>query len=97
MTIQNSIRTRLTWLYPLFAFLLPLQTRWIVRDAPVGDSVWEYGRVSVYGFDVVLVLINLLILFIYLRQRTIVIPAEAGIQKEKQKENEFCLFLFSGE
>ncbi|MEW6610213.1 MAG: O-antigen ligase family protein [Patescibacteria group bacterium] len=59
---MRSIEFTLRWLFPLFAFLLPLQTRWIVRDEVVGGSAWEYGRVSLYGFDIVLVVIAILIL-----------------------------------
>src|SRR3989344_4952484 len=64
MIVTNLVNKTLALLFPLFGFLLPLQTRWIVRDAPVGDSVWEYGRVSVYGFDLVLLLIAVIVLFL---------------------------------
>ncbi|MFA4872863.1 MAG: O-antigen ligase family protein [Patescibacteria group bacterium] len=52
----------LNWLFPLFAFLLPLQTRWIIRDEVVGTSAWEYGRISLYGFDAALIVIAALII-----------------------------------
>ncbi len=59
---MRRIHLILRWLFPLFAFLLPLQTRWIVRDEIVGTSVWEYGRISLYGFDAALIVIVALII-----------------------------------
>ncbi|OGL89712.1 hypothetical protein A3I45_03415 [Candidatus Uhrbacteria bacterium RIFCSPLOWO2_02_FULL_53_10] len=38
----------------LFLFLLPWQTRWILHDVLIGDDVSQYGRLSVYLIDVVL-------------------------------------------
>src|SRR3989338_1267451 len=64
MIVTNLVNKTLALLFPLFGFLLPLQTRWIVRDAPVDDSVWEYGRVSIYSFDLVLLLIAVIVLFL---------------------------------
>src|SRR3989338_4915956 len=64
MIVTNLMNKTLALLFPLFGFLLPLQTRWIVRDAPVDDSVWEYGRVSIYSFDLVLLLIAVIVLFL---------------------------------
>lgn len=93
---MQQIEKFLPWLFPLFAFLLPLQTRWIARNTIVGDSVWEYGRVSVYGFDIVLIVINLFILFVILAPYRGTGQVKAGIQKEQKKENDFRLFSFSG-
>ncbi len=42
------------FIFYLFVFLLPWQTRWIVRDELIGGQVFEYGRMSLYGFDIVL-------------------------------------------
>lgn len=35
-------------------FLLPWQTRLIYRDLSIGDGTWEYGRLSVYAVELVL-------------------------------------------
>jgi len=45
------------YLFYLFVFLLPWQTRWIVSDFLIGGEVWEYGRISIYGFDLVFVIL----------------------------------------
>ena len=37
----------------IFVFFLPWQTRWIIRDTIINGDVWEYGRLSLYAFDLV--------------------------------------------
>ncbi|MFH0891348.1 MAG: O-antigen ligase family protein [Candidatus Falkowbacteria bacterium] len=46
----------------LLVFLLPWQTRWIIRPGVFNDGYSEYGTISLYGTD--LVLIFLLALFV---------------------------------
>jgi len=41
----------------LFVFLLPWQTRWIFKDASLNGETWEYGRLSLYGSEILLLLI----------------------------------------
>jgi len=48
------------YLFYLFIFFLPWQTRWIVWDPALNGGVWEYGRVSLYGWDIILILLLLL-------------------------------------
>ena len=43
----------------LLVFLLPLQTRWIVRPGVLNGGYFEYGTISVYGTDVLLIIILL--------------------------------------
>ncbi|MFH1890910.1 MAG: O-antigen ligase family protein [Candidatus Kuenenbacteria bacterium] len=45
------------WLFYLFIFLLPWQTRWIFRDAKIQGNIFEYGRMSLYAFDIVLIIL----------------------------------------
>jgi len=88
----------------LFVFLLPWQTRWIFYDPKINGEVWEYGRMSLYGFDVVFIILifvylaSLFMKLFYVRQKNglslviklpFVIPAKAGIQKRIL--NFFCL------
>ncbi|NIP33026.1 hypothetical protein GWO25_04000, partial [Candidatus Saccharibacteria bacterium] len=35
----------------LWVFLIPWQARWIIVDPVLEGSVWEYGRLSLYGGD----------------------------------------------
>jgi len=74
----TRIRRILAILYPCAAFLLPLQTRWIVREARVGWSIWEYGRISLYGFDIVLLLVGAMVVWII--ARSITRPLSASVR-----------------
>ena len=49
------------YLFYLFVFLLPWQTRLIWQEADLNGAVWEYGRFSLYGTELLL----WLILFLY--------------------------------
>lgn len=40
----------------LTLFFLPLQTRWIWHEAIIKNEVWEYGRFSLYGVDLLILL-----------------------------------------
>ncbi|MDP3986513.1 MAG: O-antigen ligase family protein [Candidatus Veblenbacteria bacterium] len=44
-------------LFYLLVFLLPWQTRYIFYDPQLFGGTWEYGRLSVYGWDILLVLL----------------------------------------
>jgi hypothetical protein len=59
------------YLFYLLIFILPWQTRWIIRDIPINGGVWEYGRISLYSWDILLVfllLLNCQSLFVVLKQ-----------------------------
>lgn len=55
---------RLEYLIYLFLFLLPWQTRLILRPGVLNDGNWEYGIIGIYGTEILLWLI---ILFFGLR------------------------------
>ncbi|OHA56571.1 MAG: hypothetical protein A2588_03500 [Candidatus Veblenbacteria bacterium RIFOXYD1_FULL_43_11] len=44
-------------LFYLLIFSLPWQTRYIFYDPTLFGGVWEYGRLSLYGWDIVLALL----------------------------------------
>lgn len=54
--------TLLTWVA-----LLPLQTRWIVRQGILAGGAWEYGTVSIYATDMLLLLAG--VAYLVLRSR----------------------------
>jgi len=56
---QKMKENFLEYLLYLFIFLLPWQTRWIFHDSLVGGEIFEYGRMSIYGFDILLIVILL--------------------------------------
>ena len=41
----------------LFVFLMPWQTRWIYHEGLLNGGVWEYGRFSLYGTEILLVVL----------------------------------------
>lgn len=51
----------------LLVFLLPLQTRWILRPVEVGGWDYAYGSISIYGIDILLVI--LIALFAWERKK----------------------------
>lgn len=44
------------WLFLLFLFLLPIQTRWIIDQGFLHTVAWEYGTISLYGIDIIFIL-----------------------------------------
>jgi O-antigen ligase len=48
----------------LLIFILPWQTRWIIRAGELNGGSWEYGTISLYAVDILLLI--LLVLFICL-------------------------------
>ena len=45
------------YLFYLLVFLLPWQTRYIFHDPQLFGGTWEYGRLSLYGWDILLVVL----------------------------------------
>jgi len=61
--IKNFLFKAPEYLLYLFVFLLPWQTRWIARDTVVNSVAWEYGRIGVYGFDIIFILLGCVFLY----------------------------------
>ncbi len=53
---NQVLNNPLEYLFYLFIFLLPWQVRWIVQEATLNGEVLEYGRISLYAFDIVLLI-----------------------------------------
>jgi len=49
----------------LIIFLLPLQTRWIIKYGELNNRPWEYGTISLYLVDIMLILLITLFFFDY--------------------------------
>jgi len=58
--MQLSLVKIRQYLFYLFIFSLPWQTRWIIRDPLIRGEVWEYGRISLYGWDIILIILLIL-------------------------------------
>jgi O-antigen ligase len=74
----------------LLVFVLPWQTRWIMSDAQINGGVWEYGRVSVYGFDV------LLLMLLSLSLPELKLTFKQALPPRHQQVAAFVLFLTLG-
>lgn len=57
---MNKLPKIIEYLFLVFLFLLPWQTRLIWREAVLNGYVWEYGRLSLYGTEILLWLIIIL-------------------------------------
>ncbi len=67
LTPKSTMKLKLTklteYLFYLFDFLLPWQTRWIIQSGTIRGDFWEYGSFSLYGTDILLLVILILYLF----------------------------------
>ncbi|MCK4540513.1 O-antigen ligase family protein [Candidatus Parcubacteria bacterium] len=55
----------------LLVFLLPLQTRWIIRPGELNGGYFEYGTISLYATDIVLLAVLLLFVIDLLKNKKI--------------------------
>lgn len=65
MTIRKISKIAEYGMY-LIAFLLPLQTRWIIRAGEINGGYTEYATISLYIFDIILILVLLVNAIIFL-------------------------------
>src|SRR3990167_8743999 len=42
------------YLLYILIFLLPLQTRWLAKSGELNGGYWEYGTISLYGTDILI-------------------------------------------
>ncbi|MFH1405397.1 MAG: O-antigen ligase family protein [Patescibacteria group bacterium] len=48
------------YLLIVFVFLLPWQTRFIYNEMTINGELWEYGKLSIYGIEAILLIVFLL-------------------------------------
>ena len=56
---EKNLKKLLEWGIYLLVFLIPWQTRLIIKAGELNNSNWEYGTISLYGIDFVLVILVL--------------------------------------
>ena len=61
----------------LLVFLLPIQTRWIIKPGELNGGYLEYGTVSLYITDIVLIALLLLFVVFYFKTRKLEITCPA--------------------
>jgi len=66
---MNNLKKIIEYGLYLLVFLLPLQTRWIIKAGELNGGYWEYGTISLYATDILLfVLLVLFIITIFKKQ-----------------------------
>lgn len=51
---NNSLETLIEWALIAVVFFLPWQTRWIAIQGKINHDPWEYGTISIYGADIII-------------------------------------------
>ncbi|MBU1148813.1 O-antigen ligase family protein [Patescibacteria group bacterium] len=62
--MKNKLVKTTEYLFYLLIFLLPWQTRWIIRAGSVRGEFFEYGSYSLFTTDILLIIIFVLYLFL---------------------------------
>ena len=68
----------------LLVFLLPIQTRWIIKAGSLDNGYWEYGTISLYLTDILLLTLLVMFLFYYFKTKKL----EIGNWKLGNEEDE---------
>ena len=79
----------------LLVFLLPLQTRWIIRPGELNNGYFEYGTIGLYATDIVLLTVLLLFAINLFKNKKIKNPnfAKATHGKQESKIKNFLIIL----
>lgn len=85
--MKGKLEKLIEYLFYLFVFILPWQTTLILRQPLLNNQVWEYGKINLYGVDLLLILIFLLWLVFSLLNRQ--------LPKGKLNKKRLPLFLLS--
>lgn len=64
----ERITNYLLWLW---VFLIPWQTRWIIVDPVLEGSAWEYGRLSLYGGDILFAILIVITFIQWLKDKRV--------------------------
>ena len=84
-----NLKKVIEYLFYLFVFLLPWQTRLIHHQGIINGGNWEYGTFSLYATELLLGVIFLLIIILALKQIRI-----AGIKTKIQKLDILLILFF---
>ncbi len=77
--MKTNIQKIISWGFYLFVFLLPWQTRWIVKPGELNGGVWEYGSFSLYAPDIIFLAV--LLLFIFWKVDQVITPVKIKLSK----------------
>lgn len=65
---MSKFKKVIEYLFYLFIFLLPWQTRLIYKQGSLNGGYWEYGSFSLYGTEILLGIILILVISLFLLQ-----------------------------
>ena len=65
---MGKIRVIIEYGLYLLVFLLPIQTRWIIKAGNLNSGYWEYGTLSLYGTDILLIILIVLYSFLNIKK-----------------------------
>jgi len=57
--IMNRLKKIIEYGLYLLVFLLPVQTRWMIKAGELNQGYWEYGTISLYAADILLIILLL--------------------------------------
>jgi O-antigen ligase len=55
----------------ILVFILPWQTRWIIRAGELNGGYWEYGTYSIYATDILLMVVFVIFIFVKLLESSL--------------------------
>jgi len=62
ITLKITLKSTIKYIFYLFIFLLPWQTRYIYYEGKLNGEFWEYGTKSLYATEILLLIIIMLYL-----------------------------------
>jgi len=65
---MNKFKNLVKYLLYFFAFILTLQTRWIIKAGSLNGGYFEYGTISLYFTDIILLFIFILFIIFYFKR-----------------------------
>ncbi|MFA6551628.1 MAG: O-antigen ligase family protein [Patescibacteria group bacterium] len=65
----------------LLIFLLPWQTRWMIKPGELNGGYWEYNTYSLYAFDILLAVFLFFCFFVFFRSKFKIQNSKFKIQK----------------
>jgi len=82
---MKKLQKLIEYLFYLFVFLLPWQTRWIWYEGELNKGFWEYGTFSLYGIDILFVIILALAGIYFICKKKI---------KNQKPNSKFCITFY---
>ncbi len=67
--MKNKLQKIIEYGLYLFLFILPWQTRWIIKEGEINGGYFEYETYSLYGSDILLIVVLFLAGIYFFRKR----------------------------